>query len=96
MKENLPPASIDGLGGEMDALPLSPNQDTRLEDCNNFNGSPHRKIGSINEDMADQEEDLSCKEERVNCIINYLCDSVTEEIMDKLMDDIFVKEELDL
>lgn len=96
MKENLPPASIDGLGGEIDAIPLSSDQATRLEDCNNSNGSPHWKVGSINEDRADQEEDLAHKEEEVNYNINYLCDSVTKEIMDKLLDEIFVKEELHL
>ncbi|GLJ07136.1 hypothetical protein SUGI_0059500 [Cryptomeria japonica] len=86
----------DGMGREMEALPLSSNQATRLDDQSIFNGSPHLKEGENIEERVDQEEDLARKEEEVNNIINYLCDSVTEEIMDKLLDEIIDKDELNL
>lgn len=36
------------------------------------------------------------KKEEVNCIINYLCDSVTEDILKNLLDEIVDREELEL
>ncbi|GLJ38289.1 hypothetical protein SUGI_0779450 [Cryptomeria japonica] len=86
----------DGMGREMEALPLSSDQATRLDDRSNFNSFPHLKEGEIIEERVDQEEDLARKEEEANDIINYLCDSVTEEIMDKLLDEIIDKDELNL
>ncbi|GLJ27242.1 hypothetical protein SUGI_0534210 [Cryptomeria japonica] len=87
-------ASTDVKGGELDALPLPSNQAIRVEDCRNSNGSPHSKACSTNEERVVQDEDPTHKEEEVNFIINYLCDSVTEEIMNKMLDEIIDKEEL--
>ncbi|GLJ44304.1 hypothetical protein SUGI_0927260 [Cryptomeria japonica] len=81
---------------EMEALPLSSDQDTRIDDRRNFNGSPHLKEGENIVESVDQVEDLARKEEEVNCIINYLCNSVSEEIMNNLLDEIIDKDELDL
>ncbi|GLJ27235.1 hypothetical protein SUGI_0534000 [Cryptomeria japonica] len=93
-KEEPHSASTDAKGGELDALPLLFDQVIRVEDCRNSNAFPHRKECSTNEEKATQDEDVARKEEEVNCIINYLYDSVIEEIMSKMLDEIIDKKEL--
>lgn len=98
-KKNPQPTSMEQKGGELDDLPLPSDQALRVEDCNNPIGSPFRKACSTNVErvvQSVQDEDLARKEDEVNCIINYLCDSVTKEIMNKMLDEIIDKDELDL
>ncbi|GLJ55827.1 hypothetical protein SUGI_1198690 [Cryptomeria japonica] len=51
-------------------------------------------LGRLEEDELVEDKDR--KELEVNCIINYLCDSVTEDILENLLDEIVDTEEVDL
>ncbi|GLJ39965.1 hypothetical protein SUGI_0817630 [Cryptomeria japonica] len=84
--------------GEKEELTLIPEQDVgsnvRSNLGENASSQPWGAPNSL--DKVEQEVDLVRKEEEVNYIINYLCDSVTKDILENLLDEIVDKDELEL
>lgn len=79
-------------------LNLIPNQDFGVKALGSRElvSSPQLMVAPDRLEEDEQVEDLDCKELEVNCIINYLCDSITEDILKNLLDEIVDTEEVDL